>query len=243
MSIIKTVADAVLTAVYPNRCAGCDAVIGSDENFCDYCFEMLPFTAADRVCRVCGLVKEQCQCRFHAFHFSGFTAPFYNEDPAKKAMYRLKFSRKLYIADFFAKQMALSVRNNFGDVPFDAAVYVPMTVKRKLKRGYNQSRELAVRTARLLDIPLVENALGCNPRKKIQHETRVTERFKNAAGMYFPNLSLKGRTVSLIDDIKTTGATLDECAKALYKAGAVNVYCVTGLITRKKKKTKSKRQV
>lgn len=241
MNMLHSAVDSILNALFPNRCAGCNEIIPTGEGFCDYCFEMLPRTATDNLCKVCGCVKKYCQCKYHVFHFSGAIAPFYNDGPAKKGMYAFKFHKKPYFAKIYAKQMALSVKTAFYGVDFNAVVYVPLPLKRELTRGYNQSRELAVKLAEILNLPLVENALGCNNKKKIQHKTDIKERFKNVKGMYYPNISLKGRTVLLVDDIKTTGATLDECAKSLLKAGANDVYCVTGLTTKRKDK-KSKRK-
>lgn len=235
MNIFKKVYEAVINALFPDKCAGCGEIIETGEGFCDYCLEMLPETAVDRLCRVCGCEKKQCQCKYTVFHFTSAAAPYYNDGPAKRAMYAFKFREKLHFADFFARKMALCVKNRFYDVEFNAVAYVPLPFKRELKRGYNQSRELAVRIAKILGLPVAENALGCNTKKKLQHKTSIKDRFKNVKGMYYPNISLKGRTVLLVDDIKTTGATLDECAKALFKASANDVYCITALTTKRKK--------
>lgn len=240
MKFLKVLTDAVLSAIYPAKCMGCDDIIPDGENFCDYCYETLPITGKDTLCNVCGCVKKECQCKYRVFHFTGTTAPFYNDGVVKQAMYDFKFHRKLYVADFFAKEMALTVKMQFYGIDFDAVVYVPMLLSKGLKRGYNQSRELAVRIAKILDIHLVENAIGCNKKKKLQHKTEIKERFQNVKGVYYPNVSLNGRTVLLVDDIKTTGATLDECAKALFKAGADDVYCITALTTKKKPKKESR---
>ncbi|MBQ6847896.1 MAG: ComF family protein [Clostridia bacterium] len=226
--------EAFLDALFPNKCVGCDRIIPKGDSLCDFCFEDIPITANDNRCRVCGCKKKECQCRFHAFHFTSVTAPFYNEDIARRVMYAFKFNRHLEFAEFFAKSMALSVKTDFYGVDFNAVVFVPMLLKNELRRGYNQSYELAARISKILNVPLVENALGCNKKRLIQHKTDFKKRFENVKGVYYPNLSLKGRTVLLVDDIKTSGATLDECAKALLKAGANEVYCVTGLIIKRK---------
>ena len=236
MSRVESVLNAIFEALFPRRCVGCGEIITTQDSFCDYCFEMLPKTNVDNLCEKCGCIKKECQCKYNVFHFSRFTAPFYNDGPAKSGMYAFKFRRKLYFADAFAEQMALSVKNNFFDVKFDAVTFVPMTPKKELQRGYNQSYELAVRIAKILNLPLVHKALGCNAKKTIQHKTDFKDRFENVKGVYYPNVSLSGKTILLVDDIKTTGATLNECAKALLKAGALDVYCVTGLITKRKKK-------
>ncbi len=238
MSFFKDLYFAVLELVFPNRCAGCGAIIPEGEGFCDYCFEFLPKTAIDTRCKVCGNKKDHCSCKNHIFYFTSATAPYYNQGVAKKAMYIFKFRKKPYFANIFARQMALSVKTDFYGVRFTGIVYVPMPLKKELKRGYNQSYELAVKLSEILNIPLINNALGCNMKRISQHKTNYRERFKNVKGMYYPNVSLKGQRLLLVDDIKTTGATLNECSRSLLKAGANEVYCVTGLISKKHKKRK-----
>lgn len=236
MRFIKGLITAFLDALFPNKCIGCDAIIPKGESVCDFCLENLLKTNFDTRCKVCGNLKKDCLCKYHVFHFTSATAPFYNDGTAQKIMYAFKFNRKLHFAKFFAKRMSISVKTDFYGTDFDCIVYVPMALKKELKRGYNQSRELAREISKILDIPLVENALGCNNKRFAQYKTKFKERFNNVKGVYYPNVSLKGRTVLLVDDIKTTGATLDECAKALFKAGANDVYCVTGLISKRKQK-------
>ena len=238
MLFIKRLITAFLDALFPNKCIGCDAIIPKGESVCAFCLENLSKTNFDTRCKVCGNLKKECNCKYHIFHFTGATAPFYNDGTAQKIMYAFKFNRKLHFVKFFAERMVISVKTDFYGKDFNAVVYVPLPFKRELKRGYNQSRELAVRISKILNIPLVENALGCNDKRYIQHRVKMEDRFKNVKGAYYPNISLKGRTVLLVDDIKTTGATLDECSKALLKAGANEVYCITGLISKRKNKRK-----
>ncbi len=240
MKFFKVLLKALREFIYPNRCVGCGEIIPEGDGFCDYCLETLPKTAFDRRCKVCGCIKKECQCKNRVFYFTAVSAPYYNTGVARKAMYGFKFRRQIYFGNVFAEKMALCVKTEFYGVCFDCVVYVPMLLSREIKRGYNQSRELAVRLAEILGLPLVENALGCNKKRSLQHKTSIKERFKNVRGIYYPNISLKGRKILLVDDIKTTGATLDECSRALLKAGAVEVYCITGLITKKLKKKKKR---
>ncbi len=238
MKPFKRLFEGFLDVLYPNKCAACGEIIGNSDFLCDYCFEMIPKTAADKICTSCGRAQKDCECKYRVFSFSGLTAPFYNSDIARKVMYSFKFNRKTEIGDFFSERMALAVKTDFYGVDFNAIAYVPMPFKREIKRGYNQSKELALRLSKILNVTVVENALGCNNKRFIQHTVKLTDRFKNVKGVYYPNVSLKGRTVLLVDDIKTTGATLEECSKALLKAGANEVYCVTGLISKRRIKRK-----
>ena len=117
-----------------------------------------------------------------------------------------------------------------------------MKLRKKLKRGFNQSEVLAKNISKILKIPICNDALIAARKTKIQHTLTKDERFKNVRGKFIANKKhdLTGKTVLLVDDIKTTGATLDECAKQLLSLGADEVYCVTGLMTPKNKKKEGK---
>ena len=169
------------------------------------------------------------------YHFNGCVAPFYNEGIAQKAMYEFKFRKKEYIASFFAEQMALFVKQCFPEIEFDLVTFVPMHFLKRISRGYNQSFLLAEKISKILNIPLVYSLLGAKFKWKTQHSMAFKERFKNVKDKYYCKEKIEGKTVLLVDDIKTTGATLDECAKQLMVCGANKVYCITGLMTYKKK--------
>ncbi len=231
--------NAIISAVFPNSCCGCNEIIPEDEFFCDYCFEMLERTARDKLCIKCGLPKKNCDCAKTVFRFDGCIAPFYTSGAAREAMYRFKFRRKEHIARFFAEQMVLSIKQNLADMDFDAVCYVPLYSTKEWRRGYNQSRLLAKGISEIMGIPLYEGLLSCVRKGKNQHRTLRKYRRDNVKGKYICKRSVNGMKLLLVDDIKTTGATLDECTKQLLSAGADRVYCVTGLITKRKEKKKN----
>lgn len=231
MQIFKS----LVSAFYPNTCIACGEVISEDEQFCDYCFEFLPRTDYTKNCIKCGLPKNDCECKYRVFYTSGMIAPFYNKASAKEAMYRFKFSKKERNADFFAQQMALCAKSVYRDIKFDGVTYVPLTFRKFMKRGFNQSAVLAKKTAGILSLPLMEDLLYSKKNNKSQHDiSNIKERFKNVEGLYGCKRKVKGNLL-LIDDIRTTGATLNECAKQLILNGADKVYCLTGLITNNRK--------
>lgn len=238
MKCFSFIVKQLITALYPNKCAGCGRVIPEDDGFCDFCFEMLPKVNLDKFCMKCGSDKKDCYCKYRTFHFEAAVAPYYNEGPARKAMYDFKFRRGEYLADFFAKKMTLAVKTAFYDAKIDGVTYVPLQMRNRLKRGYNQSYELAARVADNLGVRLLDRVIDCRSKKRPQHKTEWKNRFSNVRDVFFSNASLKGGTILLVDDIKTSGATLDECAKVLLKAGADRVYCVTALAVKRKTKIK-----
>ena len=236
MNFYKT----IISALYPNTCVGCSEILKDEEQLCDYCYEMIERTSKDKLCLKCGLPKKDCDCSRFIFRFDGCVAPFYYKGIAKRIMYGFKFRRKEYLADFFAQQMALCVKQNYLDIRFDGISYVPMLKKSKIRRGYNQSRVLALKLSKIIDIPVYENLLGLKNKKYIQHKLPYKMRFDNVNEKYFCKYNILGKNILLVDDIKTSGATLDECSKQLLRSGANRVYCVTALITYNRKKKGNK---
>ncbi len=230
----------VVNALFPNKCVSCGCIIDEGEHLCEYCLEMMEPVDLFKICRRCGLSKKNCQCKSRVFHFGGSIAPFENKDLAQQAMYRYKFKRTPTGAKFFAKEMAKAVKTVYNDIAFDGIVYVPMNPLKQLRRGFNQSEQLAAELSKILNLRVYDRLLSCKYRNKSQHNMLIKERFKNIKGMYSTNYKITGKTVLLVDDIKTTGASFDECAKQLLLAGADNVYCISGLITvAEKGKTKN----
>ena len=230
---MKAILKAFKSAFFPKTCAACGDIIDEEESLCDFCCEMLVRCDPIKRCIRCGLPKTDCQCKYRIFRFDGCIAPFYNRQPAKAALYSFKFKRRLCNADFFAEQMALCFKNEYRDICFNFITFVPMHKRRLLRRGFNQSRVLAEKLSEILDVPLLD-LLVCLKAGKRQHDLFDGERFKNVKGRYAAKKSARGKTLLLVDDIKTTGATLDECAAQLFAAGAAAVYCVTALITESK---------
>ncbi len=224
----------ILAVFFPNTCIGCGTVIAEDEFLCDYCMEMTEHCDLGKFCFKCGNIKENCRCSSKVFHFDGCVAPFLNKGAAKRSMYSFKFRHQERIAEYFAKNMSLTLKQCFYDVNFDAVCCVPIEKHKGLKRGYNQSFVIAKRVAKILNLPFYGDVFTINKRKRTQHKTFGEERFKNVKDAYKVKYPLENKTVLLIDDIKTTGATLDECAKQLLATGSNKVYCLTGLVTDKK---------
>lgn len=133
--------------------------------------------------------------------------------------------------------MANCVKSDFPRVNFDFICFVPFTKLQKIRRNFNQSELLAEHIAKLLEIPLKDVLIKLFETES-QHKKSIRNRSGNVFGVYDvkENADVKGKTVLLVDDIKTTGATLNECAWILKIRGAKEVYCVTAALTGKEKK-------
>ena len=224
----------VLSAIYPNRCVACGEIIPEEESLCEFCSEFIEVCDSSKLCIKCGSLKKNCFCNKRSFYFDGFVAPFLNDKIARKVVYSFKLNRKERYCRFLAERMAVTVKQCY-DVDFDYVTYVPMKISTVFSRGFNQSYLLAKELSKSLDIPLGFRFLKCVKNNKPQHELSGKERFENVKGMCSSVDLPSGANILLVDDIKTTGATLNECAKELYKSGAGSVYCVAALLSDKKK--------
>ena len=214
---------------FPNVCMSCGKIIDEGEHLCEDCKINLLDISADAACPFCGIEKPDCDCAYSVYYFNGAAACFYNEGTAKSIVYKYKLGRKEYYAEFLANYMIGDVAAKFGNIRFDYITSVPSSFKSLAKRGFDQTKLLAKHIGKSINVPVKCGVLGCRPFVTPQHESNYKERFKNVKGKYYIKKHIKAENVLLVDDIKTTGATLDACARELLYSGAKHVYCLTAV--------------
>lgn len=217
--------------LYPKKCIVCGEIIDEDEFLCDVCYKEFKQIDHTKQCFSCGMEKKHCRCAQRVYRFNGITSAFYSSDNVKRAFYSYKLSHKMHYADYFSKQMAFAVKNSFYNLKFDYICSVPTALSSKMKRGFDHSKLLCDGISKILNIKKLDNILVCRNFIKPQHTSDITKRLENVDGKYSFIREINGGRILLVDDIITTGATLDECAKQLLLAGADEVYCVTALYT------------
>lgn len=232
----------ILWIFFTNKCRYCGEILDKDEILCKDCSENLPVIKGEK-CKYCGAEKSRCDCKKHKLGFDGITAPFYYDGSIKKCISRFKFGNKLVSGAVLAEDMAGAVKEDFGDKKFDFICFVPFSKIQKLKRNYNQSEILAENLSKELNIPL-HNVLVKLFETKAQHKMSSRKRKGNVFGVYDVKngANVKGKTILLVDDVKTSGSTLDDCAWILKIRGASEVYCVTAAIAGFKKKEDKKEE-
>lgn len=234
MRILNYIKDTFLWLFFTEHCRYCNSLVNKGEKICADCRENLPVIEGER-CRFCGASKDRCGCKKHRMGYDGITSPFYYENGIKDGIQKLKFSGKEHISYTLAKDMAKSVKSDFSNVKFDFICYVPFTTAQKIRRNYNQSELLAEHISKTLKIPLKKILV-----KLFETDSQHNKNFRNRRGNVFgvydvkDSADVKDKTILLVDDIRTTGATLDECAWMLKIRGAKSVYCVTAALTGKK---------
>lgn len=215
-----------------SHCFACSRAVSNGAVICKDCYKEIEKTK-ENVCDKCGMDKKFCVCARMVYHFSGVSAPFKNVGIAQKGLYGIKFNSDKVSVDFYAQHMVERLKSRNKDLRFDFVTYVPMNFGKLIKRGYNQAKWLATAVAELINVQVKDDILYRSIFSRTQHiDSGITERFNNAYKSY--HRRKKGKTISgrvlLIDDIKTTGASLDACAKELLYAGADEVFCLVALI-------------
>ncbi len=241
--VLFKLVDYITWLSFTKRCRYCNTIIEKDQELCADCKESLPIIKGER-CQYCGVEKSRCACKKHKMGYDGITAPFYYEGGAKRSVHLLKFNGKIFMADILAEDMAKCVKEDFADIEFDFITFVPFSLSQKLKRNYNQSELLAEKLSEELNVPL-KNVLVKLFDTQTQHNMGAKYRKGNVFGVYDvkEKADVKGKIVLLVDDVKTSGATLDDCAWILKIRGAEKVYCVTATIGGKRKEDKKKAEV
>lgn len=212
--------------LFPQRCPLCREIIPATEDTCKSC-STKQHTIPNDVCIRCSTELSRCGCSKDDIDKIPFiTAVYFYTDDVRQAIIDFKFNRKRSNAEFFASRLSEKVACDFCSVDFDFVCFAPMTKAAVKSRGYNQSELLAREISKRLILPCC-NALVKTRETLPQHKLNLALRqtnLKNAIAVT-SSIDVKGKTILLCDDIKTTGATLKECVAALKSAGAKEVYC------------------
>lgn len=210
----------------PPRCVGCGR---RGHEICPQCWEdSRPL--APPLCPRCSVPSEggrpcrQCAGRVHPTHAILARYPF--EGAIRSALVALKYGSRTRLAPHLAS--ALEAALTARPIAFDLVVPVPLSIGRLRARGHNQSELLAQALAMQLDVEVAPSALQRQQETRPQTGLSARERSINVRGAFtaISGAYLEGRRVLLVDDVCTTGATLDACAQALRDAGAAGVWAV-----------------
>lgn len=215
--------------LFPNHCKFCGELTDFVTDICDKCKAEIPFIKGE-ICYRCGSQKADCICngKRSKFYEKSVSVMYYDE-LAKNCISRFKFDGDRNTYKCLAKLMVDCCAERYADVSFDYVAYVPMDRKKQRARGFNQSKLLAKVISDELNIPFGEKLLVKLYETDNQHECDRIERTGNLMGVFDVNgdYDISGKSILLVDDIKTSGATLNECGKMLYLYGAQSVFCLT----------------
>lgn len=212
--------------LFPPTCLGC----GEEGVFvCSECFSKIKLVPRD-VCNYCGAFtnkKGKClNCEGKTLPYKGFRAFAYYDGVVKKAIHHLKYQNDLTIGRYLDGWLQLVYQRTGWEV--DLIVPIPIGEQKRLERGYNQAERLVKPLAEMLDIPFtcdglirineISSQVGLNHQ---QRQENVRQAFVAKAQ------EIKCKRVLLVDDVFTSGATMEAAATELVAAGAMEVFCLT----------------
>lgn len=222
----------ILGIFFTNTCPVCgQSVAFNHEGICKGCKGKIKYVREPR-CKKCGrplgdmyqMVCVACSKRKHDFDMG--VCVFEHSGEIKKSIYEFKYKNRREYGEFYAKEAAKIYGRELKEWNVQAIIPVPIHKERELERGYNQALEFGQALARFTGIPVKKRALI--RRKKTSPQKELTEimRYLNLKNAFaVERNSLEGiKRVLIVDDIYTTGSTIDACSSILKKAGVEKVY-------------------
>jgi ComF family protein len=217
---------------FPNGCIVCGKAT-TNANICPQCMYELnhieppfctkcgkPFTSnkgISHICYDCIKDKNKFIMSRAVFEYNGATV---------KLIHRFKFGDQVNLSSFFSDELIKLYNIHFAAQGINAILPVPLSIRRLKHRSYNQTQLLAKRLSEKLSLPIFTQVLEKAKETPPQSRLSAEKRHENVKDAYrvTNNLLLKGKKVLLIDDVITTGATVNACTKALMRAGIKQVY-------------------
>lgn len=212
---------------FPRLCAGCgEGLSNTEQVLCFSCDQRLPATGfhllkdnpVDQIFRGRTGIELAASC----FYFS-------KDSLMQRLVHQFKYKGRTEIISFLGKRMGMILKESDLFPGIDAIVPVPLFPLKEKKRGYNQAALLAEEIARILSLPVLKNVLVRYRPGATQTRKARMERWQNveeAFALKDPQ-SVAGKSLLLVDDVLTTGATLEACALALQQAPEIKIFIIT----------------
>lgn len=214
--------------IFPLKCPACGEKGLPTTGFCRKCYSSLCINPSWR-CPVCGLAfngaSGHCCSAGDDYFLDGLIAVADYEADIRNIIQCFKYERHSPTGRAIGEALADAVKN-FLDIPCDAVVPVPLGKSRQKKRGFNQSALLARRIGRSLSLPVYYRLLKRIRETQSQAELSPAQRRKNVSGAFglSRKYTIDRGCILLVDDVYTTGSTMNECARVLKKAGTFTVF-------------------
>lgn len=224
----------LIDLLFPRRCPVCgDIVMPRGELICPDCIKVLSFVR-EPVCKRCGKEMaageaEYCfDCTRHRRSFEYGKALINYDETAKKSMAMIKYRNKREYLDFYAEAISIRYGKAILRMKADALVPVPVHPSRLRTRGFNQAGILACGIGQRLELPVRPEMLVRRKKTEPQKQLNPKERLANLEEAFAPGKIFPGvKRVILVDDIYTTGSTVEACTRALLRAGVEKAYVLT----------------
>lgn len=229
------VRDRTLDLLFPPRCPICDEAVPYSELICPECRKKLRYIKGP-VCLKCGKHlqderEEYCRGCLMTKHLFTEGRGLFEYQSAARSMYRFKYAGRQEYARFYAEEIARHLGKKIRSWQADALVPVPIHYTRKRQRGYNQAERLAAEIGRRMHIPVERHLLRRVKKTLPQKQLGDAQRQNNLKRAFkIGRNDVKLKAIIIIDDIYTTGSTIDACTAELKKAGVERIYYISAAI-------------
>lgn len=233
-----------LDLLFPKHCVNCGR---EGATVCLNCAQKI-IPVVSQVCPECGKLEASSMyheaCRKGKYLKGIITSAYFEEGPIREMIHNFKYNGVVELGEPLAGLMVKALKENFkiqisncksisklktskfdiGNWEF-VITFVPLHWRRQAQRGYNQAEILARAVGEKMNIDVI-NLLTKNRSTKRQAELTGSNRRKNLGGVFIaqPGIRIKNKRIIIVDDVTTTGSTLNECAHVLKKAGAKEVW-------------------
>lgn len=225
---VREILQDFLSLIYPNYCRACSGYLLKGEDIvCSHCLLDMPKTNFHK--QQINPLYDRLSLRFplkHAFAYYYFK----KGSKVQELLHQLKYKRHPEIGQKIGRVLAQELVELNLEKNFDLIVPVPLHPSRKRSRGYNQSEEFAKGLSEGLNIPYTDGFIKRNVNTGTQTRKSKLSRWRNVSEVFEIRKAeeVKGKRILLVDDVVTTGATLEACSLSLLKAGCseTSIACI-----------------
>jgi len=217
--------------LYPQTCYFCGKICR--ESICSECAEKVEYIEEPR-CKKCGksiryAEEEFCHdCEQQTFHYEQGKSIWLHKGPVRWSVYQFKYHNRRVFAEYYAEEWCRLYGDKLREWGIEVIIPIPLHPKRRRKRGYNQAEILAKALGDRCKIPVDKESIIRGVNTRPQKELNDRERRKNLSKAFRVTKHWKkAKNVLLVDDIYTTGSTIDSVAQVLKENGAEKVYFLT----------------
>jgi ComF family protein len=242
--------DKILDILYPKRCPFCEDILEkSTQDICPECGKLVDklYVIQEPICKKCGKPiedkrQEYCyDCKKHVRSFErgfclfqyGKRAVLTNSKELRyrsmgESMQRFKYKNSCTYAEYYIRKFMEVYGREILALKADAIIPVPIHKSKYRQRGYNQAEVLAKELAKYIGVSVEPHVLARVKKTTAQKDLTQEQRVRNLMDVFEVQKSVNEmRRVLLIDDIYTTGATMEACTRKLLEAGIKEVYCIS----------------
>lgn len=227
---MKFTANIIFDFFIPRSCPSCKTILNPDEKYiCNLCFNNIIIVPDEKI-------NEEFEKSFQKEKYvDDFFSPFiFDEDsPIRDLIHELKYRRKFMYGKFLGILVAKEFQKRKQHWNYNGIVSIPIHHSKKAARGYNQSDFIVKGISSVLKLPIYSNLIKRNRPTPSQTNLNRDERMQNISNAFSikKNKKLKGKSIILVDDIITTGATTNEAAKVLKENGVEKIFAISAALT------------